>query len=260
MVDGRGPRAAPRVDDEPAYAGAPLRRLLTIGAYLGAPLVDVEGKVFGTLCGFDPEPLPASLAAEVPIVEVIADLLSGLLRAELHATVLAREARAARGEAVVDPLTGLSNRRAWEQALASEEERCRRYGAPACVIAIGLEASEAGEPAGDEDEGAIVAARVAALLSATQALHQIVRKPDTLARVDDDAFCVLGVECNNAEALALLSRLEHGLHGAGVPAALGLAMRSRSERLDETERRAFDAMEEHARARALDRLARGARA
>jgi GGDEF domain-containing protein len=253
--------------------------VLPIRAYIGAPLFDAEGKVFGTLCGFDPAPLPASMAAEVPIVAVIADLLSGLLHAELQAVVLAREARVARGEALIDPLTGLSNRRAWEHALAAEEERCRRYGAPACVIAIGLETPQAATSGGStgseangtevdaassgdvgiEDEDALVAARLAALLSATQALQQIVRKPDTLARMDDQAFCVLGVECNTAEALALLTRLEHGLQHTGVPAALGMAMRGRNERLEDTEHRAFDAMEEHGRARALDRRARTAR-
>jgi diguanylate cyclase (GGDEF)-like protein len=249
MVRGDGPHVAPRVADVPAYASAPLARRLRIGAYVGVPLVDAEGRLFGTLCGFHPDEMPASLLGEQRLVEVIADLLSGLLGAELHASALAREAEAARGEALVDPLTGLSNRRAWDLALASEEERCRRYGAPACVVVIEFDGPS---PEG-ADEDQIRAARVALIMGAAQALRQTVRRPDTLARLDDGMFVVLGVECNNAEAMALLLRLEQGLQSAGIAAAMGMAMRNRTERLEDAFRRARDAMDEHAHARAADR-------
>jgi diguanylate cyclase (GGDEF)-like protein len=252
MARGDGPRIAPRVADVPAYAGAPLARKLRIGAYVGVPLTDGDGKLFGTLCGFDPEPRPESLVEHERLVEVIADMLSGLLRAELQANSLAREVEAARGEALVDPLTGLSNRRAWERALAAEEERCRRYGAPACVIVVEFDSPEAeGEI---EDEDLLRAQRVALLLRGAQALRHTVRKPDTLARLDDATFVVLGVECTNAEAMSLLRRLDLGLKEAGVSAALGMAMRARSERLSEAWKRAADAMEEHRQARAARRM------
>jgi diguanylate cyclase (GGDEF)-like protein len=251
MARGDGPRIAPRTADVPAYAGAPLARKLHIGAYVGAPLTDGDGKLFGTLCGFDPEPQPESLVEQQRLVEVLADMLSGLLRAELQANSLAREVEAARGEALVDPLTGLSNRRAWERALAAEEERCRRYGAPACVVVVEFDGPETET----DDEDLLRAQRVSLLLRGAQALRHTVRKPDTLARLDDATFVVLGVECTNAEAMALLRRLDQGLKEAGVAAAMGMAMRARSERLSETWKRAADAMEEHRQARAAGRMA-----
>jgi len=250
MAHGDGPRIAPRVADVPAYAGAPLARKLRIGAYVGMPLTDGDGKLFGTLCGFDPEPQPEALVEQERLVEVLADMLSGLLRAELQANSLARDVEAARGEALVDPLTGLSNRRAWERALAAEEERCRRYGAPACVIVVEFD----GPQDESQDEDLLRAQRVALLLRGAQALRHTVRKPDTLARLDDAMFVVLGVECTNAEAMSLLRRLDLGLKEAGVSAALGMAMRARSERLSDSWKRAADAMEEHRQARAAGRM------
>jgi diguanylate cyclase (GGDEF)-like protein len=247
MVRGDGPRVAPRAVDVPAYAALPITHQLPIGAYVGVPLVDSEGQLFGTLCGLNPQPMPATIVDEQPMVEVLADMLSGLLSAELNTTALAREADTARSEALTDGLTGLANRRGWEVALAAEEERCRRYGATACVVAIELD--------GMQSPGVSPAARDAydaVLVRAAQALRQTVRKPDTLARLDDDRFVVLGVECTTAEAMALLRRLELGVQGAELSAALGMAMRNRSSGLFETFERAIDAMVEHRDARARD--------
>ena len=247
MVRGDGPRMAPRAVDVPAYAALPITQQLPIGAYVGVPLVDAEGQLFGTLCGLNPKPMPASIVEEQPMVEVLADMLSGLLSAELSTSALVREAETARSEALTDTLTGLANRRGWDVALAAEEERCRRYGATACVVAIELD--------GMKSPGVSAAAREAheaLLVRAAQALRQTVRKPDTLARLDDDRFVVLGVECTTAEAMALLRRLEHGVQGAELSAALGMAMRNRSSGLFDTFDRAIDAMVEHRDARARD--------
>ena len=247
MVRDEGPRVAPRVHDVPAYATLPFARQLPIGAYVGVPLCDAQGHLFGTLCGLNPHPMPASLVQEQPMVEVLGDMLSGLLSAELNTSAMVREAEAARSEALTDDLTGLANRRGWETALAAEEERCRRYGATACVVAIELD--------GLKSPGVSRAARDAydaVLVRAAQALRQTVRKPDTLARLDDDRFVVLGVECTTAEAMALLRRLEQGVQGAELSAALGMAMRNRSSGLFDTFERAIDAMVEHRDARARD--------
>ena len=181
------------------------------------------------------------------MVEVLADMLSGLLTAELNTTALTREAEAARSEALTDAVTGLANRRGWEVALAVEEERCRRYGATACVVAVELDGLKSPCTSQAQRE-----ACDAVLVRAAQALRQTVRKPDTLARLDDDRFVVLGVECTTAEAMALLRRLELGVQGAELSAALGMAMRNRTSGLFDTYERAIDAMVEHRDARARD--------
>ncbi|HEY9023045.1 MAG TPA: diguanylate cyclase [Burkholderiaceae bacterium] len=242
MVRGEGPRIAPRAAEVASYADAPIARQLDIAAYVGVPLFDAEGRLFGTLCGLSRKPMPAAIVEEQSMVEVLADVLSGLLRAELQTTALAREAEAARSGPHADALTGLANRRGLEHAIAIEDERCRRYGATACIVAIELDgARQAANDATARDELAVRAA---------QALRHTVRRPDTLARLEGERFAVLGVECTTAEALALLRRLEQGLSAAGAPASLGMAMRNRSTGLAETFERAQDAMEEHRDARA----------
>jgi diguanylate cyclase (GGDEF)-like protein len=208
---------------------------------VGVPLVDGDGRLFGTLCGLSRKPMPSSLIEELSMVEVLADMLSGLLSAELHTSALARMAETGRADALTDPLTGLANRRGWELALAAEEERCRRYGASACVVAIELDGMKG--PAAREVCDAV-------LVRAAQALRHTVRKPDTLARLDEDRFMVLGVECTTAEAMALLRRLEQCVQSAELSAALGMAMRNRTSGLHDTFERAVDAMVEHRDARA----------
>ncbi|HEX7639571.1 MAG TPA: sensor domain-containing diguanylate cyclase [Burkholderiaceae bacterium] len=246
MVRGEGPRVAPRVAEVPAYAEQSASARLPVGAYVGVPLVDADGAVFGTLCGLHPRPMPETLLHEQPMVEVFADMLSGLLRAELESTALSREAEAARSEALTDPLTGLANARGWDSALAIEEERCRRYGATACVLAMELDGMISPHASPEAR-----AAYDAVLVRAAQALRQTVRRPDTVARLEDDRFVVLGVECTTAEAMALLRRLEQALQSVELSAALGMAMRHRSGGgLVDTFERAVAAMEEHRDARA----------
>ncbi len=245
MVRGDGPRIAPRVADVPTYADAPIAQRFALGAYVGVPLVNAEGKLFGTLCGFNPQAMPATIVDEQPMVEVLADMLSGLLSAEMQATALTREARTARYEGLTDALTGFANVRGWELALAAEEERCRRYGATACVVAIELDGMKTLPATAAERE-----VHESVLVRTAQALRQTVRKPDTLARLAHDRFVVLGVECTTAEAMALLRRLEQCLQAAEVSAAMGMAMRNRSNGLAEAYDRAVDAMEEHRGARA----------
>ena len=233
MVTGDGPRIAPDARDIAAFADCGIRRGREIGAYIGVPLRNGQGELFGSLCALAREPVAPAITQELPMVEVFAEMLSGLLSAELNTASLAREAEAQRGELHTDALTGLANQRGWDIAVAAEEERCRRYGASACVIAVGLPPAAPGEEAEDRH------------LRAAQALRQIVRRPDTLARVDERLLLILGVECTSAEALALLRRLDQGLGRAGIHCALGMAMRHRTTGLRDACEHALAAMEEH---------------
>jgi diguanylate cyclase (GGDEF)-like protein/PAS domain S-box-containing protein len=84
-----------------------------------------------------------------------------------------------------DFLTGLSNRRHFEQALAQEVERTARYGAPGAVLLIDLDNFKEvndtfGHMAGDD-----------LLKGIGGLLRHRMRKTDTLARVGGDEFAVL---------------------------------------------------------------------
>ncbi len=136
MVVGLGPRIAPRSDDIPAYASAPIGQQVKIGAYVGVALRGADGGLFGTLCAIDPHAQPASITQDQELLDMLGTLLSGLLQTEMDFASEARRVERAEAEAFSDGLTGIFNRRGWTRLLAGEEQRCRRYGHPAGVIAV----------------------------------------------------------------------------------------------------------------------------
>lgn len=73
MVRGNGPRIAPVADAVPAYATAPIRNQVPINAYIGVPLLQANGELFGTLCAINPTPVATAVAKEQGLIELIAD-------------------------------------------------------------------------------------------------------------------------------------------------------------------------------------------
>jgi diguanylate cyclase (GGDEF)-like protein len=103
--------------------------------------------------------------------------------------------------AIVDPLTGLYNRRFAEERLASEAARSRRYGHPLTVISFDLDKFKQindthGHLAGDR-----VLKEFAARLSSA------VRLSDIAARMGGDEFLIVLPECSINQVDTLLSRL-----------------------------------------------------
>ncbi len=83
MVLGQGPCIAPNSQSIPAYANAPIGQQVPIAAYVGVPIHDADGGLFGTLCAIDPAPQKESLVDELPLIELLSRLLSSYLVAEL---------------------------------------------------------------------------------------------------------------------------------------------------------------------------------
>lgn len=219
MVKGNGPRIAPNSDSVPAYAAAPIGRQVAIKAYVGVPLVDAGGKLFGTLCAIDPSPQSEDIVKEQGLIELLASLLSTLLQTELKAAREMQRSERLELETETDSLTQLYNRRAWDRLLSTEEDRCRRYGHSAIVLSIDLDKLKwindtHGHAAGD-----------ALIVRAADALRKAVRKVDIVARLGGDEFSVIGVECDNNGAEALLSHIRMALADAKVKASVGLAPR-----------------------------------
>ncbi|WP_296576569.1 sensor domain-containing diguanylate cyclase [Phreatobacter sp.] len=236
MVEGLGPNIAPESSAVDAYAGAPVGRQIPIGAYVGFPLVSSDGVLFGTLCAIDPQPQSPGLTDQVEFIRLVADLLSELLRAELKAVDVDRRLERAVDQARRDELTSLYNRRGWVEFLEFEERRCRRYGHPACVIAVDLDDLKrindlAGHAAGDD-----------ALRTAARALSAAVRGIDIVARTGGDEFMVLCIECDAKSAGAVVERVRGALAAAGIRASIGMAMRTPEAGLSVTAQNADQAM------------------
>ncbi len=227
MVKGNGPRVAPDANLVPAYAAAPIGRQLPIGAYIGVPLSDADGGLFGTLCAIDPSPQPKLVAQEQELVELLAGLLSSVLRSDLMALEAVRNTERLEVEAQTDSMTGLLNRRAWDQLLAKEEERCRRYGHAAAVLVIDIDGLKhvndtLGHQAGDE-----------LIVRAATTLRAAGRDGDVVARIGGDEFALLAVECDQAGAEVIARRVRGDLEVAKVPASVGTAIRGHATSLGE---------------------------
>jgi diguanylate cyclase (GGDEF)-like protein/PAS domain S-box-containing protein len=141
-----------------------------------------------------------------------------MLAAELAAAIERRRLLdQLRDLARTDALTGLANRRAWDDRLAVEIARATRYERPLCVAMADLDRFKAyndrhGHQAGDR------------LLRETTAGWQgVLRGTDLLARLGGDEFALLLPDCEVGAAQAILQRLQGATH-AEVGCSAGLAL------------------------------------
>jgi len=106
-----------------------------------------------------------------------------------------------RNLAMVDPLTGLYNRRFAEQRLAAEVARSERRGHPLTVLALDLNDFKQindrhGHPAGDQ-----------VLQEFATHLNRVIRGSDLAVRLGGDEFLVLLPECTLEQLHLVLGRL-----------------------------------------------------
>lgn len=219
MVLNKGPRIAPNSQAIPAYRQAPLNSQFQIGAYIGMPLTYSDGSLFGTLCAVHPTTQPASIVKELPLIELLAKLLSSYLNTELKAAEQVRYTERVQAEAMTDILSELYNRRGWDQLLESEESRCRHYGYPTCVVIIDVDGLKRvndtyGHARGDE-----------LIYQTGQALKEATRTQDVVARIGGDEFAVLAVECNLLQGEKLIQRIDEALQARQITASIGIAER-----------------------------------
>jgi len=123
-----------------------------------------------------------------------------------------------------DPLTGLLNRRGFEQALAGILAACRRYRTDAALIYIDLDGFKAindrfGHAAGDET-----------LKTVAQVLAAGVRESDIIARLGGDEFAIVlnraGRAAAEAKAESLVRAVEHTAAGPGGPVRFSYGVRT----------------------------------
>jgi len=246
MVLDIGPRVAPRAQDIPAYRKAPIAKQVTIGAYIGVPVTNDDGSLFGTLCAIDPDSQDNSLQEFQPLVELLASLLGSMLHYERCLVAQTRLLERRTVQAHIDTLTGVLNRTGWEETLATEELHCQSYGSPACIFILDLDGLKPlndaqGHTAGDE------------LLKATaRTLLEVVPDGDFVARVGGDEFAVLAIECKREDASALQQRIESALAAAGISASVGHSMRHPEKGLRDAVRTADEAMYAVKRQRGAD--------
>jgi diguanylate cyclase (GGDEF)-like protein len=145
-----------------------------------------------------------------------------------------------------DELTGLTNRRAWEEAMVRELARAGRDGSALCVALIDLDHfklynDEYGHQAGDR-----------LLKSVAASWREILRAGDVLARYGGEEFAVALPGCSLEDGAALVARLRTAIPD-GQTCSAGLALWDGSEDGEGLLGRADAAMYE-AKAAGRDRL------
>ncbi|WP_432495624.1 GAF domain-containing protein [Kineococcus auxinigenes] len=201
MVAG-APRIAPDVAAVAQYANAPVRQEAPIGAYVGIPLHDADGGLFGTICGLDPNPQGRRLDQHAPVLELLGSLLTAVLRAERSRDRTRQLTRWTLGGAAGSPLKGVVDRGAWYEFLTAADEQHRVHGDPARVAVF---------QAADET----AAARVA------QLLRQNLREHDVVAVLGAGEVGVVLTRIPPVAGELCVGRLQRALADAGLRVGVG---------------------------------------
>ena len=241
MVKGKAPKIAPRSEDIPLYSSAPISQQVSIKSYIGQPILNEDGSLFGTLCAIDPHPKPETIVQDIQIIELLGNLLSKILQAELRQNEHAREFKHLRTKAFRDGLTGLYNRRAWDELMSKEEERCKHYGHPAAVFFIDINNLKEV----NDNLGHIVGDQL--IQQAAHVLRDTVRSNDIVARLGGDEFVILSRENNKAGAERLFKRIVDAFSHTTISIAIGFSMRQPSRGLLLAAEQADKKMFEHKR-------------
>jgi diguanylate cyclase (GGDEF)-like protein len=160
----------------------------------------------------------------VAVLEFLALVVLGVYAVKLRRRLAAAEQRlqelsqrsrssqAALQRAARDPLTGVANRRTFDEAMAREWERAQRATAPLSLLLVDIDHfkrhnDEYGHQAGDE-----CLKRVAAVLAA-----QARRQGDLVARYGGEEFAVLLPETGPEAAAAVAERLRVAVAAIVLP-------------------------------------------
>jgi diguanylate cyclase (GGDEF)-like protein len=192
-------------------------------AHLAVPLVlrerDRDDRVLGALTARLHAPRVGSVRISVrhalPALQALALALTNALS---HAELVTQLAHLSRS----DPLTGLGNRRAFDEALVGELARARRSGAPLGLVMLDVDHFKRfndrhGHQEGDE-----------ALAAVARVMGEVARTEDRACRVGGEEFAVLLPGADEAAALAVAERIRTGVAGAAgaaepITVSLGVA-------------------------------------
>jgi diguanylate cyclase (GGDEF)-like protein len=131
----------------------------------------------------------------------LVDVLSASGRFRLPVVLEYEELKNLRRSAITDPLTGLQNRRLFDETLEKELNRARRYAHPLSLVTLDLHRfkevnDKHGHPRGDE-----------VLHAAATTLRKALRTSDSAFRTGGDEFALILPQTDSAQASALSRRI-----------------------------------------------------
>ncbi|GAC1701744.1 MAG: hypothetical protein NVS9B4_05630 [Candidatus Acidiferrum sp.] len=146
--------------------------------------------------------MAAQLGHSVAVKTVLMDVLSSAGLFRIPILIEYDDLKKLQLNAVTDPLTGLYNRRLFNESFEKELNRARRYGLPLGIVILDLHRfkevnDKHGHPRGDE-----------VLRAAATTLRKALRTSDSAFRIGGDEFSLLLPQTDSAQALALSRRVE----------------------------------------------------
>ena len=131
----------------------------------------------------------------------LVDVLSATGRFRLPVVLEYEELKGLQRNAVTDPLTGLHNRRLFDETFDKELNRARRYAHPLSLVALDLHRfkevnDKHGHPRGDD-----------VLHAAAATLRKALRTSDSAFRTGGDEFALLLPQTDASQAVALSRRI-----------------------------------------------------
>jgi diguanylate cyclase (GGDEF)-like protein len=163
------------------------------------------------------------------LLVLIGATVAGSLRLAMRETI--RVTERLRREAVIDPLTGLLNRRGWEPSAQKALEQARRIGGMVAMVTLDLDSFKQLNDSSGHDHGDRILRETADHLQATM------RASDVVARLGGDEFAALLIQSTPEGAIGAVKRLRE-LTSAPVTFSAGIAIWESRETLSELLRRA----------------------
>ncbi|MBN9025035.1 MULTISPECIES: GGDEF domain-containing protein [Kaistia] len=191
-------RTSPRLDGHPIAGNLPWR------FYAGVPLRGEQGHIIGTLCILREAPgAPAAFST---------DILRDLAAISSHELLLAKRNTELRKLSHTDALTGLANRRMFDDEFERTWRRARRTGEPASVLLIDLDHFKQINDGLGHAGGDAVLARFGQMLPGSAR-----RSDDLAARVGGEEFALILSGTDQAGAAIVAQRLLDDLAAAAIP-------------------------------------------
>ena len=157
---------------------------------------------------------------ERKLIDSIATRLSGIIKRKRAEQALRESEARFQQLSKTDVLTGLLNRRGWNECLNYEERRAQRHGHLSCVIIADLDGlkdinDRYGHATGDD-----------LIRRSADCIRGAVRRIDKVARIGGDEFAVLALECGEDTADNIAKRIEDAWSAEGIQVSWGIAMRN----------------------------------
>lgn len=206
--------------------------LVAFFAFLYLPLrsalahTTAAGAAYAAVLGLDPTPVEPRVIAWLAVFGTVAVLGAVIIALVSVLRVAARE----------DPLTGLANRRTWDERFEEEIKRSRRSGEKLSVVVVDLDDFKTVNDANGHDVGDRLLRDLAGVW------QTIVRDGgDFLARFGGDEFVLLAPHADETGVRRLVKRLTDTLPD-GISASFGTATWDGTENASDLLRRADRAM------------------